>query len=343
MLVIGFPFPLDVRARAPEARVGAPASGRGIEPAARRLVGLRGGGHLVARPRPQPADRGVRARRHPALREGPPGSGDRAGRAAVPGRRLRARAAHRQDGLRGRGGGHRAGGRAAVRRGRDAGRRHQAEPRAAQRGVQRDPGRGRAAPSAGGERFRGRVLPVDPGDRAPDRPGGVCGDEGGSRPRQHRPRGDRRRGGRWSPRSRRASSAARRSTSTSGSSTTPRTRASGETNGCCSPRTSRPLPTSAATGARTSSSRTFAATSPARPSGTSSTGRAATDPAASMRRLHDRPGQRTRGRALSTAPVPPEKTAIIHVSSSPGPNPGPGADHSPSAHARVSPTASARG
>ena len=73
-------------------------------------------------------------------------------------------------------------------------RRHPQPERAPAAGIQRDRRRRRSRPVPAGERYRGDLLPMDAGDDPPVRPGPLCRDEAGQHPRQCRPRRDRRRG-----------------------------------------------------------------------------------------------------------------------------------------------------
>ncbi len=191
VIVGGWPFPLDLRARARRLKWfhQRPAGASNL------LKGDLWGSDVdrdnLARRRQHAGHRGIRHRRHPARRQGVPPRRPRPGSGRVQCPRLPAAAAGRQDRAHRRRRRHRARGRQAVRRTRHARRRHTPPPTAGRSHCRR------ASPSSvaqttstlpAGQRCRGDLLPMDAGDEPPVQPRPVRRDEGWQRAGQCRAR-----------------------------------------------------------------------------------------------------------------------------------------------------------
>ncbi len=165
VILAGFPFPRDLRARAPRLRWvhQRPAGASNL-----RAGDLWGRDVVVTTSRGDanaPADRGVCAGRDPTFRQGAERAAVDREAGAFDHARLSAGAARGQDGLRRRRRRHRARGRSAMRRARHAGDRH-AAPGAVgcifAAGLQSTRQRWRSRRSAAGQRFRGDLRQWTP-------------------------------------------------------------------------------------------------------------------------------------------------------------------------------------
>ncbi len=195
----GWPFPLDLRARAQAAEMVSPAPGRREQSAARRSVGQRCDGDDLARRRQHAGDGGIRDRRHPAFRQEPPPRGHRSRCRRLRPPRLSA-AADRRARPPASSAPAASGSRSAGCAPRSAcgssapGARPPAPDEPLPPGFSGIGGAGDLDRYAAGQRFRRDLLPMDAGDDASVQQRALRADEAGQRAGQCRARRDRRRG-----------------------------------------------------------------------------------------------------------------------------------------------------